>query len=77
MRIFWIAIIAIFSIVSANQLMEKENDFTVYDLIKIFMPQQDQKVIVESDDVTRFFIIGDYGQLLNYLNIRKVSVLMD
>ena len=62
---------------NAGNSVESDDGFTVYDLVKIFMPQQDQKVIVESDDVTRFFIIGDYGELSNYLNIRKVSVLMD
>ena len=40
------------------------------------MSQQDQKVIAESEDVTRFFIIEDYGELSNYLNILKVFVLI-
>ena len=62
---------------NAGNSVESDDGFTVYDLVKIFMPQQDQNVIAESDDVTRFFIIGDYGELFNYLNIRKVSVLMD
>ena len=40
---------------NAGNSVESDDGFTVYDLIKIFMPQQDQNVIAESDDVTRFF----------------------
>ena len=29
------------------------------------------------DDVTRFFVIGDYGQLENYFGIRTVGAMMD
>ena len=56
--------------------IESDDSFTIYNLVKVFMSQQDQKVIAESEDVTRFFIIGDYGELSNYLNILKVSILI-
>ena len=77
MRIpLFVLLISLTTCLASHSAQSKEG-FTVYDLVKIFLPQQEEKIIVEEDEATRFFIIGDYGELENYLNIRKVAILMD
>ena len=56
-----------------------ENGFQVMDLIKDIGQKRDDtlKMEREGDEVMRFFIIGDYGELSNYFGIRKTAVMME
>lgn len=74
-----VALLILASLVSASLFEGEQNkSLSLHDIVwGLFGTEVEEVPLIEGDGVVRFFLIGDYGELGNYLAFRGVTKMMD
>jgi hypothetical protein len=77
----WVVLLSVLLLTASAFVSQskRKSGYTFMDIVYGAIPKENKTVepALVQDDVTRFFLIGDYGQLSNYLSIRRVTILMN